>query len=316
MLQNGDRVTCEIKQLTRGKLTVKTDAMSTVDIEWKHISGLYSRFYFRVETQTKQRYFGSLEWREGEQILAVLTPSDSVYIPAQSIVEIQPIERSFWSRFDGSLSFGFSYTKASDISQLSSDWVTTYRTERNRLDFKFATILTGKSGQDSLTRRVDLTLGYTRLLGAKGWSLLTNASVQRNDELRLKRRLQLGLSGGFSPLKSNRNVLTFSVGAAVNSEQSTDSSSTTESAEAIIAGKYALFKYDSPKADLTTSIYFYPSLTEKERYRLEYDLKARFELVKDFFIDVSFYTSYDSKPTSGGAAASDYGIVTSLSWSY
>src|SRR5262245_18487330 len=34
----GDRITCEIIRLVRGKLTVKTDALGTVSIEWNKIS--------------------------------------------------------------------------------------------------------------------------------------------------------------------------------------------------------------------------------------------------------------------------------------
>jgi hypothetical protein len=316
LIDNGDRLACEIKQLSRGKLSVGTHAMGTIEIEWEHVVALHSKFYYRVEASSGRRYYGALEWTEGEQILAVIQNGDSTYIPALSVVEIQPIEESFWSRFDGSLAFGFSYTKASDIGQLSTDWVTIYRTERNRVEGKFATIITAKTGRDSLTRRVDLSLTYTRLLSKGGWSATASGSLQRNDELDLLRRVQISAGGGFSPVKSNLNVLTFTLGAALNSERATTSTSTTESAEAVISGKYALFKYDSPKADFTTNLQFYPSLTEKDRYRLEFDSKLRYELLKDFYIDLSLYTSYDSRPTSGGDAASDYGIVTSLSWSY
>ena len=36
-LKNGDRITGEIKELERGKLTVKTDSMGTLSIELKDV---------------------------------------------------------------------------------------------------------------------------------------------------------------------------------------------------------------------------------------------------------------------------------------
>lgn len=38
VLANGDRITCEIKTLARGRLTVKTDAFGTVSIKWDHVA--------------------------------------------------------------------------------------------------------------------------------------------------------------------------------------------------------------------------------------------------------------------------------------
>ena len=39
ILENGDRITCEILQLARGKLTAKTDRLGTVEIEWNGVVG-------------------------------------------------------------------------------------------------------------------------------------------------------------------------------------------------------------------------------------------------------------------------------------
>ncbi len=37
-LLNGDRITCEIQKLERGKLTVKTDGLGTISIEWNDVA--------------------------------------------------------------------------------------------------------------------------------------------------------------------------------------------------------------------------------------------------------------------------------------
>ena len=59
-LANGDRMTCEIKKLDRGKLTVKTDGLGTVSIEWDDIQHITSAQRFNVELASGERTVGSL----------------------------------------------------------------------------------------------------------------------------------------------------------------------------------------------------------------------------------------------------------------
>ena len=58
------------------------------------------------------------------------------------------------------------------------------------------------------------------------------------------------------------------------------------------------------------------SITEAGRLRSEFDIKFRWELFKDFFWEMDYYNSQDSQPTSGANATSDYGVITSLGWSF
>ena len=60
VMNNGDRATVEIKKLERGRLEASTDGMGTLLIEWDDIDHLSSPKRFEVETQTGERYVGSL----------------------------------------------------------------------------------------------------------------------------------------------------------------------------------------------------------------------------------------------------------------
>ena len=48
-LKNGDRVTGEIEELQRGKLTVKTDSMGTVSIEWREFGVRLGDHFYMTE---------------------------------------------------------------------------------------------------------------------------------------------------------------------------------------------------------------------------------------------------------------------------
>ena len=58
IMENGDRLTCEIKKLERGKLEVSTSYMGTVYVEWNEIASVSSQHVFEVETQEGKRFFG------------------------------------------------------------------------------------------------------------------------------------------------------------------------------------------------------------------------------------------------------------------
>jgi hypothetical protein len=61
---------------------------------------------------------------------------------------------------------------------------------------------------------------------------------------------------------------------------------------------------------------FFPSFTVKDRYRLSVDTYIQIEIISDLIFTVSFYDNYDSKPASDVATTNDWGITTSLGYSF
>jgi len=62
ILKNGDHISCEIKRLARGILTVGTDStMDSVRIKWQDIKTVTSKFLFTLEDDQGRIYVGSLE---------------------------------------------------------------------------------------------------------------------------------------------------------------------------------------------------------------------------------------------------------------
>jgi hypothetical protein len=315
VVRNGDHVTCEIKELSKGMLQVKTDDMGTLNIKWEKVIGLESGYYFRVEVSSGARFFGTPHLEQGDSVMRVTGVDAVAALDLINVVSITPIEQSFWDKFDGSLSLGFSYTRASSVAQLTFDWVNVFRTERNHLDSRANTIVTDKGTNEETSRKGEFSTTWNRLLRKK-WTGSVYGAIQRNDELGIRRRLIGSLGSGVNAIRSNRQVLQITAGVALNSELGTDTTQTQESIEGVLMTGYSFFKYDSPKSDINTAFTYFPSFTESERYRLEFNIKLRHELVSDFFFDLSYYLSYDSKLPSTGEVKKDYGIVTSVSWTY
>jgi len=60
----------------------------------------------------------------------------------------------------------------------------------------------------------------------------------------------------------------------------------------------------------------HPSITEGGRVRMNLETRLRREIIKDFFVDLSFYLKYDNRPPSVTASTTDYGFVTSVGYSF
>jgi hypothetical protein len=61
ILENGDSIHGEIKSLERGILTLKTDWMGTIQVEWIHIQEIRSDFSFEVVLSDGQKSLGLFE---------------------------------------------------------------------------------------------------------------------------------------------------------------------------------------------------------------------------------------------------------------
>ena len=313
VINNGDRVTCEIKELSRGKLEINTDAMETIYIEWDHIKALQSGFYYRVGSSDGGRYFGSLEMKSDSDEFLIKSDSLIVVLKAVNVIEIMPLETSFWQQIDGSLTGGYKYTKASDVKEIFFTSSNNYRTMRNLVHTKLDGTLT--ENPDKTTRSAKAALDYTRLLRGK-WSGTMSASIERNDEMDLARRFLGSIETGVTPIKGNRNILLLSAGLAVNSELATGETKTTESMEWSFRANYSMFKYNTPERKIDVKLNVYPSITEGGRYRVDFESKLRREIIKDFFFDLTYTLNYDSNSVSGGGVKKDYGIETSIGYSY
>src|SRR5262249_19038489 len=125
-LANGDRITGEVSTLNRGQLEYKTDDQGTLYIEWDKIATVTSTGQLEVGTSDGQRYVGSLASAPGRGLRVVATAGTDRLLMTDVTI-ITKIGRSFWTKLDGSIDVGFSYTKSSDIAQLNVNSSTVYR---------------------------------------------------------------------------------------------------------------------------------------------------------------------------------------------
>lgn len=314
-MRNGDRLTGQIVVMQFGKLSLSTDYLGTATIEWLDIARAESPQQFIVEDLRGRYFSGTLVASDTDRRIVVR--GDDGVTTALGLDEIERIyadETIFWNRLSGSFAVGFDYAKASEVSTITGNFDTTYRAPEFRWNIN-ADINSTKDPEQGTTERDSLGFTYQWLLRQQrfvsGLSLL-----ERNEETGIDLRLQLGAGFGKYFRQTSKSELSGMLGLAWTREWATGSEDSQESIEGIIGGNWRIFKFNSPTISMNSAALLFPNLTDRGRYRTNLNLSLRRELVKDFYLDLSFYHAYDSKPPNVNAENSDYGVTTSLGYSF
>jgi hypothetical protein len=297
----GAKIEGEIKKVEKDVLTIET-AYSDADfkIEWDQVASLASDRQFLVETFDGKRLSGTLQ-ADPAAPKAVRVGNDSV--PLADVSAIVTYERSFWSRFDAGFDFGYSMTQANSATQLTLGGNLLYR-DKQIVDTALANVFKSTQSNAPDTQRWDFGNDFKYLFGAR-WYANTTQDFMNSDEQKLDLRTTIGGGGGRYLLRSASQHLALGGGLAWTNEKYTDPAvPTKDSAEAYIGTEFMTEKMKF--ADLVTRFTYYPSLTIDDRYRINYKFDLDFNLPGDWYIRVSIFENYDSKPPSD-LSKNDYG---------
>jgi hypothetical protein len=312
-LANGDRVTGEIERLERGRLEFSTDDAGTLYLEWdKLVSLVATSRVFDIVTTDDRRFLGSLG-PAAPRTLTVVQTADTVTLQMAQVTWISPIGRGFWNKLDGSFDTGFSYTRSSGIAQLNVNSTTSYR--RPGFQARVNVSFTGTETEDSNNRddRGALDLAYIRY--RTKWVVSASGRFETNESLGIELRSQVGAGLGPRLINSNRGQLWLGGGLAVNREDGVDVETTTN-IEGVFLFEASYYTYDRPKTTIDVTFQYYPSFTTWGRQRIQLDTSVKREVLKDFYLSVNLFDSFDSRPPNTAFDTNDFGIVLSIGWSY
>ena len=313
ILINGDHITGEIANLSRGLLELKTDHAGTLEIEWDKILSIQSPHQFTVTTATGRRLVGSLKRSIDRSVIVSGVEGEQVFTTLE-LTGIEPLGRSFWAQLQGSVGAGFNYTRSSGVTQFTLNTDTTYRKTSSVIYLTGATTLTGQSGDTDYGSVGNAQLMYERYRGRR-WFVAAMGQAETNEGLGLKLRSQGGGLVGARLVNTNRAQFQAAGGISGNREQGVDVPATTN-LEGVLAMRMSYYTYDRPKTNLDLTFSYYPGLSDWGRQRLQLNSSAKRELWKDFFVALSLYDSFDSAPPNSTALRNDIGLTTTISWSY
>lgn len=310
LLTNNDQLVGEIKRMERGVLTVKTSySSSDLKIKWKKVNAVKSTKNFLVTASNGKRYkVKGLEVDSIENSLVLSSSEKSLKM--LDVVLIRPVKDGFISRLNASISFGYNFTKASNLSQLSVAGTLGYTSDYYSIRTTFNSV---RSNQDKVEeiQRTFGELSFNYFLNRDNF-LIYQSEFLSNNEQKLKLRMTNKVGFGKYFIHSNQMYLAGALGVAWNNEKyDKEIDENRNSAEMYAAIELNLFDFSD--FSLISGITTYPSLTENERIRTDFKLDLKYDLPLDLFVKLGFNYNYDNKSVEG-AAYSDYVIRTTLGW--
>ena len=314
VLDNGNRITCEIKKLQRGKLSVSTDASGTISLKWSHVVGLQSTFLYQIELQSGERYIGRFDVPPEIGKIAVVGGKDQEVVDVFRVVEMVPIEATIWSRMKGSVDAGYDFSQANSATTWSASATLGHRTPRLETDLSFSSNIKEQTGAENINRQ-DLKLQVNRYFENR-WFAAVLGQGEKNESQDLDFRGLVGGGVGRKVVQTNRSNVTLLGGAAFSREKYQDLADYDSNAELVAALGLETFRFDNPELDLSAGFAVLPNLLTKGRYRLQVNGKARIEIFHDLYWSLTVYESFDSDPPSESSRRNDFGITTSIGWSF
>ncbi len=324
-LLNGDRITGEVKEVAYGQLKFSTDDMGTLYIEWDKVATLTTSRLLQLELADGRRVVGRnasrgatpgtlrLESDAAAGTAGAAPGAAALELPIAGIVRVAALEDGAWrERLKGSLSVGYSFTQAQDIQVFNLGVSVGSRDTQQQWRVSLDSQLASRSGGPSSERAA--LVGTRERFLADRWYREGMLSFTRNQELGLDLRSLLGIGFGRYLVQRSDTEWRAGAGLAATSEQLSDGS-TRNSLELQLGTTFNIYRFDSPQVNLAASLMILPSLSESGRVRGESALRLRREMVKDLFLDLSLYDSYDNRAVAG-APSNDWGLATSLGYSF
>lgn len=314
VFKNGDRLTGEVKSLSRGRLSFDSDPTGVINIEWDKVAYIRVDQDIEVRTDSGVQYFGQIRMAEREFKVLVETPDGLTELDNSTVVAMDPIDTGGFRALDVNVSLGYNFTKASNITQLNVGMDTEYRSLKRILSADFSSQISNSDSSES-SQRQTLEFNYARLWPDR-WLNDGGISFDRNDELGLNLRTSLSAGGGRFLLTTNNSRFLLKGGLKATRENNVDQPEDVDSLESYGTMTWEWFRYDYPELDWSTTLEVIPSLTESKRVRGEFDATLRWEIINDFYWQLEYYFSYDNQPQSEDTSVNDYGVTTSIAYKF
>ena len=213
VMKNGDRMTCEIKGLSGGVLSVKLSyAQGIIGVQWSAVAHLESNQLFFVQTEDGKRYTGKLSTAvtSGERPMSIQiasAPEKEVEISQSQLIKLDQTAESFRRRFNGTINTGIQYSKGNETTQYNVASQVEYPRERWSSQASFNSSFASSSGAASIATRNQVDLGSMRLLRWNNWFYSGTGNFLQSSVQGIDLQTTLGAGVGRYLLNSNRESL-------------------------------------------------------------------------------------------------------------
>lgn len=344
-VSNGDQLTGAIDSMTAGKLSLSTDYAGTIQIKWRDVHQIDSRYLYEVRLEDGERVYGRFTPSDvaGELIFyshgtrRPLTPID--------VVEIRSIEERLADQLDLNLSTTFYADPNSTTVVLSAKGTYDVQGGRTGFSVRFDENKTKSTNEENTIKQTTKNSNFT--LYREFWRDRKNATAQSyrvlnaiyssNEALGVDHRGSIGFGVGryFIEELGHEMALSFGIQGTQEQRASCDDKSrddattsttaqgtsglvTCTDAELFLNLQWHLYHFSDRDMDISLVGNAYPSLTDTRRVRGDLNLVLNWELYNNFFWSLNARTELDTAADQDDKALkkSDFTLSTGVTWKY
>jgi len=320
-MNNGDRLTCEIKSLDAGALYIGLDYVDgTISVDWSKVRSLETRRLFIVRLENGLVYTGTLavvDTTAGEEREVVMELTDlagnKLALNKNDVVTMGKTSGSFLRRFVVDVSGGLTYAKGNEATQYNFSTMVQYPRERWGVMANFNSTLSSSSGVTASTRN-QLSLTGFHLLRWKNYFLGGTGTLLQSTEQGIS--LQANLGGGVGYYLENTEHVRLSVLGGLGYQNTTYNQADAAPEDifaALVAANLSVVTYS--KTSLALSANLMPALSEPGRFFFSTNATYYLKLWSNLKFNLSLYGNIDSRPPAG-LSGSDYGFSSGLGWTF
>ena len=347
---NGDQITGAVNAMSAGKLSVSTSYAGTVNIKWREIKQIESRYLYEIRLDDGERIYGRFTTNTTENQLTLRVSGQYRQVDIDDIVEVRSIEEELADKLD--LQLSSTITADPDNKTLVLFASGTYDVRGGRTNFSARVDDTRNTQDDKTTSSnassLQISREFWRERGTAQSFRVLNVRYDTNDELNIDHRGSLGFGLGRYLINDLGHELGVSAGVQATQEwrgrcddQVTSNSALATAwsdddmedededkprkslercadAELFLNFKWHLYSFQKRDMDIFVTGATYPSLTDWGRVRGDLNLIINWELFNNFYWTVNLRTEVDNAgdredDTYGN---SDYTLSTGVSWKY
>jgi hypothetical protein len=317
ILKSGNPVVGEIEELRRGDLSVDTDEMGVVDIDWDDIALVTSSRIFEVTDVNGFLYFGRLGPTDQEGTVVVVLGTVADTLSFSEVVAMTYIGQGFFAKTKGFVDLGVNATRANNLASLLLKGRFAFRGRLWDVDWNAETYFqrqetTTDTGEifEEETSRNSTSVTLKRFFGGS-WAGTTTSDIEQNEELSLDNRLLLILRGEYFLIRSQSMEFSAGLGGALNRETFTGEERTS-SVEITAITTFDAFDIGDFNVSTTATTFIAP---DDGRFRLNIDARISWEIFNDFLVGFNMSERYDTKPpTEDTGRDFNYGLTLGWSW--
>jgi len=317
VMQNGDRITGEIKSLESGVLKIDIDYVDgAISVQWFKVARVESKQPFIIQMEDGSVYTGALGTTpEHPTALRVAEANESVAVEKAKVVRMGETSQKFFQSLSGSINLGLVYAKGNNATQYNLGADVEYRQERWGFEGSLSSNLSANSGSSTATHN-QLNLAVYRLMSRKNYFYSVFGGVLQSSAQGIDSQTSLGAGIGRYFKNTNRvrvSVLGGFVWYSARYRPSVAAIPTEQVYGAAIVTDLSVFLFK--KTNLTARTIVAPAFSDPGRVFANTNVSYYLKVVSNLSWNLSFYGNWDTNPP-GTFSGSDYGYSSGIAWTF